>query len=235
MWELGMELCRNESTTAESIKEARAICSHVTLDAEALCFATVKGARSPTSKPLKKPRPPTPAPYGRPSLVALWPLGMLTSGGPLRLSHSTGNMAKPSKTWRNKSSERKAEAKLTSSPPARLPYMPSQQSSKACWWLLITFCWGRHPHPTHSPYHKGPPQGSNSLLQQLLLHHSPSSPLSPKGGILPQTLWTASVWVGPHPRQLWKGPPAPNGKRSHLGTRCSSRATQKHSARTLTW
>ena len=40
-----MELCKNESTAAESIKEARAICSHVTLDAEALCFATVKAAK----------------------------------------------------------------------------------------------------------------------------------------------------------------------------------------------
>ena len=30
--------------TAESIKEARAICFHVTLDAQALHFATVKGA-----------------------------------------------------------------------------------------------------------------------------------------------------------------------------------------------
>ena len=45
IWELGMELHRNESMTAESIKEARAICSHVTLDAEALCLATVKGAK----------------------------------------------------------------------------------------------------------------------------------------------------------------------------------------------
>ena len=45
IWELGMELCQNESETAESIKEARAICSHVTLDAEALCFSTVKKAK----------------------------------------------------------------------------------------------------------------------------------------------------------------------------------------------
>ena len=41
-WELGMELHQNESETAESIKEARAICSHVTMDTEALCFSTVK-------------------------------------------------------------------------------------------------------------------------------------------------------------------------------------------------
>ena len=110
-----------------------------------------KEQRLPTFKPSKKPRPPMPAPSRRLKLLAWWPLGMLRFGGPLRPSHSTGNMAKPSETWRNKSSKRKAEAKLTSSPPARLPYMPAQWSSKACWWLLITFCWGRHLHPTHSP------------------------------------------------------------------------------------
>ena len=45
IWELGMELHWNESKTAESIKEARTVCSNVTLDAEALCFATVKEAK----------------------------------------------------------------------------------------------------------------------------------------------------------------------------------------------
>ena len=45
IWELGMELCQNESETADSIKEARAICSCVTMDAEALCFSTVKEAK----------------------------------------------------------------------------------------------------------------------------------------------------------------------------------------------
>ena len=44
IWELGMELCRNESETAESIKEGRAICSCVTMDTEALCSSTVKEA-----------------------------------------------------------------------------------------------------------------------------------------------------------------------------------------------
>ena len=40
-----MKLCQSESETAESIKEARAICSHVTLDAEVLCLTTVKEAK----------------------------------------------------------------------------------------------------------------------------------------------------------------------------------------------
>ena len=46
IWELGMELHQNESKTTKSIKEARAICSHVTLDTRALCFATIKEAKT---------------------------------------------------------------------------------------------------------------------------------------------------------------------------------------------
>ena len=88
--------------------------------------------RSPASELSKKPRPPVPAPSGRLKPLALQPSGMLRPGGPLRSSHSTGNMPKPSETWRNKSSERKAETKLTSSLPVRLPYTPDQWSSKAC-------------------------------------------------------------------------------------------------------
>ena len=41
-----MELCWNDSKTAESIKEARAVCTHGTLDAEALCSTTVKEAKA---------------------------------------------------------------------------------------------------------------------------------------------------------------------------------------------
>ena len=40
-----MELHQNESDTVESIKEVRVICSHVTMDAEALCFSIVKEAK----------------------------------------------------------------------------------------------------------------------------------------------------------------------------------------------
>ena len=45
IWELGMELCQNEPKTAESIKEARAVCSHITMETEALCSTTVKEAK----------------------------------------------------------------------------------------------------------------------------------------------------------------------------------------------
>ena len=46
VWELAIELCWNNSETMESIKEARAICTHATLDAEVLCSATVKEAKA---------------------------------------------------------------------------------------------------------------------------------------------------------------------------------------------
>ena len=48
------EPCWNESKTTESIKEARAICSHVTLDAKALCFTTIKGAKVTYTQTIKE-------------------------------------------------------------------------------------------------------------------------------------------------------------------------------------
>ena len=46
VWELGMELRQNDSKTMESIKEARAIYTHASLDAEALCPETIKEAKA---------------------------------------------------------------------------------------------------------------------------------------------------------------------------------------------
>ena len=37
IWELGIVLCHNESQAAESIKQAKAVCSQVTLDAQTTC------------------------------------------------------------------------------------------------------------------------------------------------------------------------------------------------------
>ena len=120
----------------------------------------------------KKPRPPKPAPSKRPKLLALWPSGMPRSGGPPRLSYSRGNMAKPCGTWRCKSSERKAEVKLTSSLPVKLPCTPVQQNSKVCWWLPTTFYWGRHllSHPFTLSQRTSPSGGTV---------HAPAAPPAP--------------------------------------------------------
>ena len=109
-----MELCQNNSKTVESIKEARAICTHTTLDAKALSSATVKEAKATCAQ-------------------TVWEAETLCStairdkrpGEPSRLTHSTRDMPRPSNTWRNKSSKRKAKVRLTSSLPVKLPYKPA--------------------------------------------------------------------------------------------------------------
>ena len=46
VWELGMDLCQNDSETSESIKEANVICAHSTQEAETLCSTTIKEAKA---------------------------------------------------------------------------------------------------------------------------------------------------------------------------------------------
>ena len=85
-----------------------------------------------------------------------------------------------------------------------------------------------------------------TLSQAVSPVEQPSAPAAPShtsAWAVPQTQKVASF---PKPvdsmplgrttsKATLEGPPAPNSKRSHLGTRYSSRATQKHSAGTLTW
>ena len=139
IWELGMELHQNQSKAAESFKKPQPSAPMLPWMLRPFASQLSRKQRSPACELSKKPRPSAPAPTRRSKPLVLWSSGMLRPGGPLRPSHSTGNMPKPSETWRNKSSERKVEAKLTSSLPVRLPYMPAQWSSKVCWLLPITF------------------------------------------------------------------------------------------------
>ena len=46
IWELGMELHQNESQATKSIKEVKAVCSWVTLDAETTCSVAVKETKT---------------------------------------------------------------------------------------------------------------------------------------------------------------------------------------------
>ena len=137
--------------------------------------------------------------------------------------------------WRCKSSERRVEAKKTSSPPARPLCTPVHQSSRVLWLLPSTYYWDRHLHHLHLSYCRGLSQWKNNPFQLLLPHQCPSSLLGPRDGTLPQILWRACPWVEPLWRQLWENPPAPNGERSHLETEHSSQAAPRHLAMTLTW
>ena len=158
VWELGMELCRNESATAESIKEARATCCCVTLDAEALCFATVKGAKVAYVQTIKEAKTSYACTIWVVEAACSMAIRDAKTWGPLRPNHSTGNMAKPSKTWRNKLSERKAEDKTDFLSACQASLHISPVELKGMLVASYHIFWGRHPHPTHSPYQKGPPQ-----------------------------------------------------------------------------
>ena len=46
VWELGMELHQNDSKTVESIKEARAICTHTVGEAETACSVAIREAET---------------------------------------------------------------------------------------------------------------------------------------------------------------------------------------------
>ena len=67
---------------------------------------------------------------------------------------------------------------------------------------------------------------SNHLPQQLLLLLHLSIHPGTSGNTPPQTQWMTCLLTGPHPRQPWKGPLAPNGKIFHPFTGCYHRAPQ---------
>ena len=46
VWELGMDLCWNDSETVESIKEDKAICAHAVQEAKAVCSVAIKEAET---------------------------------------------------------------------------------------------------------------------------------------------------------------------------------------------
>ena len=46
VWELGIDLCQNDSKTAESIKEAKAICTHAVQEAKTICSAAIREAET---------------------------------------------------------------------------------------------------------------------------------------------------------------------------------------------
>ena len=102
-----------------TIKEAKAICSCVTLDAKAQCFMTVKEAKTTQARTIQE------AKAACTMAVRHTKTWRASQAQLLQTEHGT--------TWRHKPSKRKAEVKLTSSPPAKPPCTPAKQSSKACW------------------------------------------------------------------------------------------------------
>ena len=222
VWELSMELHWKDSEMVESIKEARAVCTHATLDAEALCSTAIKEAKAA----------PAPTPSGKLKPLALQPSGMLRPGEPPRLTHSTGDMPKPSNTWRNKSSKRKVRVRLTFSPPVKLPSQASPVELRGTLVASYHILMGQAPmsHPFTLSQEASP-------IEQPSAPAAPSS-LAPEHSPRPKRQHPSPGPVDDTPlgettsKTTLEGPPAPSSKRFPLGTRYSNGATQKHSAGT---
>ena len=93
-----MELHWNDSEKAESIKEARAICTDITMDAKALCSVTVKEAKTTCACTVQEAE-----------TLCSTAIRDAEAQGASQADLPHWRHAKPSNTWRNKSSKRKAK------------------------------------------------------------------------------------------------------------------------------
>ena len=223
-----MELCWNESQATESIKEAKAVCSWVTLNAKTTCSVVVKEAKTTQACIVQEANS-----YLLYSHQRCW-----SPRGPLRLSHSKGNMAMSCGTWRNKSSERRAEVKLTSSLPARLPCMhqPTRaQKHSGC--FLPHFIGANTSITSICPVTEGLPCGRTTCFS-----HVPPTP-APKQSPRPKKMaaFTRSCGEYASGQNHFEGdsgrtPLAPSGARDPtLGQSTQAEPHWEHLAKTLTW
>ena len=235
IWELGMELHWNESKTAESIKEARAICSHVTLDAEALCFATVKEAKVTYIWTVKEAK--------ATHACTIWE-AKTTCSVAIRDAETWGaSQAKSLHRQHAKTIQDLEEQVIQEEGRSQTDFLSACQAAlhaspvELKGMLVASYHILLGQAPTSHPFTLS--QGASPAEQQ----SAPAAPPTPAPKQSPRPKrWHPSpdpVDSMPLGRTTSKatseGPPAPNRERSHLGTRYSSRATQKHSARTLTW
>ena len=54
VWELGMDLCQNDSETAESINDAKAVCSHAIQKAKTICSVAIREAETICSAAIRE-------------------------------------------------------------------------------------------------------------------------------------------------------------------------------------
>ena len=202
---------------AESIKEAKAICSWATLDAQTTCSQLTLDAKTNCSWVIL---------YNQDCLLG----GSQGSQDNPRLYHMRGwsylllshqrywgpeglpgwdtpkRMAISCRIWRCKSSDRRVEAKLTSSQPARPLHAPVHQSSRAPWLLPTTLYWDRHLHHLQLSYGGGLLQWKNSPFQTLLLHQCPSSLLGQKTAPFPQSCGEHAFGWNHFKGNFWRTP-----------------------------
>ena len=235
VWELGIELYWNESQAAESIREAKAVCSWVTLDAQITCSQLTLDTKTTCSAAVKEAKTTQDCiihEAGAACFTAIRDIEAQRASQGETLQREHGNII-----WDLEreviQEESRSQVDLLSACQAALYISPLELKSTLATSYHILL--GQTPpSPPFVLLQRASPW-KNCPLQLPLPHQCSSSLLGPKDGTLPQILWRACLWVKPLQRQLWEDPPSPSGKRSHPGIEHSSWAMPRHLAGTLTW
>ena len=217
IWELGVVLHQNESQVAESIKKAKAACSQVTLYTQTTCsqltlqaktncswvILEVKTACSTAVKKAKTTRGHMVQEAKAACSKGISEVEDQRASQAESFQRKHGNICE---TWRNKSSKRRAEVMLTSSPPVKLPCTAAHQSLKVLWLLPTISYWANTSAISTCPATENIPCGRTASLPLPLPHQCLSSLLDPKDGTLHQILWRVCLWVEPLWRWLQEDP-----------------------------
>ena len=206
VWELGVILCQNESQAVTSIKEAKAICSQVTLDTQATCSQLILEAKTACLMAIKK------AKTNRSCMVkeakatcskAISEVGAQKVSQAALFQKEHGNIM-----WdleeQVTGEESRSQADFLSACQVILYNSPPELKST----LATSYHILLGQTPLLSPL--APPQRTSLVEEQPTPaappHQHPSSLLGPKDGTLHQILWRAFLWAEPLQRPLWEDP-----------------------------
>ena len=201
IWELGMDLCRNESAYVQTIKEAKATHACTIWEGKATCSAAIRDAE-------------------------IW-----------------GAQAKSPQRQHDKTIQDLEEQVIREEGRSQTDFLSACQAAlhaspvELKGMLVASYHILLGQAPTSHPFTIS---RRTSPVEQESTPAAPPAPV-PKKCPRPKRWHPSPDPVDSMPlggttsKATSEGPPAPNGERSHLETRHSSRATQKHSARTWTW
>ena len=209
VWEMGMSLCQNDSETTESNKEAKAICTHSTQEAETLCSTTIKEAKATCAQSIQEAKTLC---FKTVRDAEAWGASQADS---LHQTHT-------------KSIQHLEEQAIQEEGKSQLDFLFACQAAiqaspvELCSMLVASYHILMGQAPMSHQFNLS--QGASST-EQVSAPVAPSSlglsiHPNPSGNTPPLTWWMSCLLVGPHPRQPQKGPLAQSGETYHPYTRC---------------
>ena len=227
IWKLGVVLCQNKSQAAESIKEAKAACSQATLDTQTTCSQLTLEAKSNCSWAMLEVK----TTFSMVVKKAKTTRGHMVQEAEATCSKAISEVeaqrASQAESFQREHGnimwdleeqviKRRAEVKLTSSPPVKLPCTTAHQSLKALWLLPTISYWGKHLWCLHLPCCRELPLWKGQLTSAALPTQAPEqSPRSKRQQPSPDPVESMplgrttlkATLGGPPSSKRWEVPP----------------------------